>query len=159
MKYLYVPYNKFNPIELSFKGKYVGNDKPIQYLCNNYISLDTETSHINETGWIYQWAFSYYINEENRFLVYGKKPSELIEVLIKIIKVNTYDNKVDSVQKIYQKIKEKNNFAVKGYQINIKHKQDDKKIKQTGKYLPEICEDENALIEKVVTVICVDGKV
>ncbi|MBR3863881.1 MAG: leucine-rich repeat protein [Clostridia bacterium] len=38
-------------------------------------------------------------------------------------------------------------------------KQEWKQIKQTGKFLPEICEDENALIEKVVTVICVDGKV
>ena len=88
MKYLYVPYNKFNPNKLTFKGKYIGNNKPIRYLCNNYISLDTETSHINETGWMYQWAFSYYIDEENRFLVYGRRPSELIETLVKIIKVN-----------------------------------------------------------------------
>ncbi len=37
-------------------------------------------------------------------------------------------------------------------------KQEWKQIKQTGKFLPEISEDENALIENVVNVICVDGK-
>ena len=42
--------------------------------------LDTETSHNhdrkNPIGWIYQWAFVFY-----NFIVYGRRPSELIQAL------------------------------------------------------------------------------
>ena len=55
----------------------------------SYISLDTETSHNHEEdenkllGWIYQWAFTY---EDT--LVYGRRPSELMECFKKIVNVN-----------------------------------------------------------------------
>lgn len=61
-----------------------------KFLSQDYICLDTETSwnHDNDNpiGWIYQWCFSY-----KKTLVYGRKPSELIEALFKIIKVNQID--------------------------------------------------------------------
>ena len=49
--------------------------KGIYYL-NNIVCLDTETSHNDTCGWIYQWAC---INENKLF--YGRKPSEFIELL------------------------------------------------------------------------------
>lgn len=56
-------------------------------LCQDYICLDTETSWNhdlnNPIGWIYQWCFSY-----QGQLICGRKPSELVEALKKIIIVN-----------------------------------------------------------------------
>ena len=49
--------------------------KGIYYL-NNIVCLDTETSHNNNCGWIYQWAC---LNENELF--YGRKPSEFIQLL------------------------------------------------------------------------------
>lgn len=46
----------------------------------HYMCLDTETSHIDDaTGWIYQWSICL---KQNLF-VYGRKPSELIDFLIR----------------------------------------------------------------------------
>ena len=56
-------------------------------LCQDYICLDTETSHNHDEehpiGWIYQWCFSY-----QGQLVCGRTPSELADAIVKIIKVN-----------------------------------------------------------------------
>ena len=49
--------------------------KGIYYL-NNIVCLDTETSHNDTCGWIYQWAC---LNEDELF--YGRKPSEFIDLL------------------------------------------------------------------------------
>ena len=49
--------------------------KGIYYL-NNIVCLDTETSHNDTCGWIYQWAC---LNEDSLF--FGRKPSEFIELL------------------------------------------------------------------------------
>ena len=46
------------------------------YYLNNIVCLDTETSHNNICGWIYQWA----VLDEDA-LYYGRKPSEIIELL------------------------------------------------------------------------------
>lgn len=55
------------------------NHKMTKY-ATRYICLDTETSHINnETGWIYQWAVKF-----GSLYVYGRRPSEIIELLQKI---------------------------------------------------------------------------
>ena len=46
----------------------------------SFICLDTETSHKGNTiGWIYQWAVKF-----GGLYVYGRKPSEIIELLRKI---------------------------------------------------------------------------
>ena len=45
-----------------------------------FICLDTETSHKGNTiGWVYQWAVKF-----SGLYVYGRKPSEIIELLRKI---------------------------------------------------------------------------
>lgn len=92
MKYEYVPNSKFNPSLLKFKGQFIGKGKPIIYKSVDFCSLDTETSYIDETGWIYQWCFSYPVDEENRQLIYGRTPVELIECLEKIIKINNLND-------------------------------------------------------------------
>lgn len=69
----------------------ISTKKRRRYLCMDYICLDTETSWNhdidNPIGWIYQWCFSYK-NE----LICGRKPSELVEALLKVIKVNNIDD-------------------------------------------------------------------
>lgn len=56
-------------------------------LCNDFITLDTETSwnhdEENPVGWIYQWALTYCGK-----VVYGRKPSQLMQVLQLIQRVN-----------------------------------------------------------------------
>lgn len=55
----------FTPIQRNHKYKYYAND---------YMTLDTETSHINdEDSWIYQWAIKF----QGKY-IYGRKPSEII---------------------------------------------------------------------------------
>ena len=52
------------------------NRKIINY-ATNYMTLDTETSHVsNNQAWVYQWA----IKVKNNY-VYGRKPSELIKFM------------------------------------------------------------------------------
>ena len=48
------------------------------FYLNNIVCLDTETSHNDICGWIYQWA----ILDEDA-LYYGRKPSEIIDLLKK----------------------------------------------------------------------------
>ena len=72
--------------------------------------------YINENG-------NYYKNKFGVNDVYA--PNGL-----KIIKYTTYNNKVDSVEKVYNKIKENNPFTVKGYQITINKEEDKKQIKK-----------------------------
>lgn len=54
-------------------------------LCKNYIALDTETSHNHNEEypecWVYQWSFAF-----NHSLYYGRKPSDLIDMLKAIVK-------------------------------------------------------------------------
>lgn len=86
--------------ELVSSWKFVRWDKfvpePIPYsymnkrgdtLCNDFITLDTETSwnhdEENPVGWIYQWALTYCGK-----VVYGRRPSELMSVLCDIKRVN-----------------------------------------------------------------------
>lgn len=47
--------------------------------CREYAVFDSETSHTVEEGWIYQWAFLL----SGRY-VYGRKPSEFIQLLSRI---------------------------------------------------------------------------
>lgn len=55
------------------------NHKFIRY-ATDYFCLDTETSHTDGvTGWIYQWA----ICIKQKGFVYGRKPSELIDFMIR----------------------------------------------------------------------------
>lgn len=75
-----VAYNKDElqfPI-LQFK-KLQRNHKYIKY-ATDFITLDTETSHINTTtGWIYQWAIKF-----RNYYYYGRTPQDLIDVLVLI---------------------------------------------------------------------------
>lgn len=72
----------FSPSVLSFVCNKRGDKTAESWIC-----LDTETSNNHDeenlVGWIYQWCFSY-----GNQLVYGRKPSQLVEALKKIIKVN-----------------------------------------------------------------------
>ena len=55
------------------------NHKMIDY-ATDYATLDTETSHLDLlTSWIYQWA----VKIKNTY-IYGRTPTELIELLIKM---------------------------------------------------------------------------
>lgn len=87
--YRITSWNKFIPQALDIiSDKKWKNKKSI---CNDFMSLDTETSHIEDDtiGWVYQWCFSY--PGEIRTLVYGRKPSQLIASLNKIREVNNLD--------------------------------------------------------------------
>ena len=58
---------------------------------------------------------------------------------LKIVKLTTYDTKLDSVETIYNKIKKENPFTVKGYKITINKETEDenknKKINKTNIYV------------------------
>lgn len=60
-------------------------------LLSEYINLDTETSHNhneeNPKGWVYQWAFG--IGDT---IVYGRYPSELMQVLSDIVQYTKADD-------------------------------------------------------------------
>jgi murein DD-endopeptidase MepM/ murein hydrolase activator NlpD len=43
-----------------------------------------------------------------------------------MVKTNTYDEKLNATEEIYEKIKEKKEFTIKGYTITIKSKEEDK---------------------------------
>lgn len=60
-------------------SKMMRNKRTYLY-CDEYAVLDTETSHIElDEGWIYQWAFKF-----NDQYIYGRKPSEFIQLLEKL---------------------------------------------------------------------------
>lgn len=79
----YVRWDKFVPAPMNSTQM----NKKGDMLCNDFITLDTETSwnhdEENSIGWIYQWAFTY-----QGQVVFGRKPSELIKALKAIEKVN-----------------------------------------------------------------------
>lgn len=55
------------------------NHKMIKY-SNTFATLDTETSHAGECdAWVYQWAVKF-----GGTYIYGRKPSEIIELLIRM---------------------------------------------------------------------------
>lgn len=84
MAYKRINCKDFNPQPIKMFAKYV-NPMRYDHIGEQFITLDTETSHNKENtvGWIYQWAFTY-----NHETVWGRKPSELIECLDKIRRVN-----------------------------------------------------------------------
>lgn len=86
--YKYIKWDQFKPRKLVFSKKQGDFRGP--KIANSYISLDTETSKIEEEnlGWLYQWCFSYPDLGGKRLLVYGRRPSELAEALIKVVSVN-----------------------------------------------------------------------
>lgn len=53
--------------------------KKVYLYCTEFATLDTETSHTDDEGWVYQWAF--YFNHD---FVIGRKPSEFIQLLEKL---------------------------------------------------------------------------
>lgn len=79
---MYTPASDYQP-QTEYKSiKTKSHTKKKEYL-ERWISLDTETSHNHNEqapiGWIYQWAFKF-----GDDIVYGRKPSELIPVLVRI---------------------------------------------------------------------------
>ena len=67
------------PLPILQFGDLQRNHKIIKY-ATTYATLDTETSNDGDgLGWIYQWAFKI-----GRVYIYGRKPSELIELLVRI---------------------------------------------------------------------------
>lgn len=90
-KYEYVSWDDFYPKPLPKYNLFHKKGTPKRTLAKDYMCLDTETSHNGEVGWIYQWAFSYPKPDGNRLIVYGRKPSELREVLHRIKVINGLD--------------------------------------------------------------------
>lgn len=79
----YVRWDKFKPYPMNCTQM----NKKGDTLCDDFITLDTETSwnhdEENPVGWIYQWALTY-----QGTVVFGRKPSELIHTLKEIQRVN-----------------------------------------------------------------------
>lgn len=70
--------NEFKPHPVGFKS-IQRNHKFIEYAVQ-YMTLDTETSHIgDEDAWVYQWAAKW-----RGEYVHGRKPSEIIKLLEKL---------------------------------------------------------------------------
>ena len=92
MIYEYVSWDKFDPTPIEFYNN--TRSKRVSIIGKDFMSLDTETSADDEDdekkkiAWIYQWSFSYPKDEETRYLVYGRKPTQLVSALVKIHKVN-----------------------------------------------------------------------
>lgn len=76
-------WDKFKPQPLPYSYMNKRGDT----LCDDFITLDTETSwnhdEENPVGWIYQWALTY-----KGEVVYGRRPSELLAALNEIKRVN-----------------------------------------------------------------------
>lgn len=90
MQYIYTHFKDFKPHKLHFVRQ-EGNTPIPRFICRDFMSLDTETSKTDDLtdAWMYQWCFSYpSIIKDSRLLVYGRRPSEQAEALIKIIEVN-----------------------------------------------------------------------
>ena len=76
----YLPFVKFE--------KWSQNKTLYEYAAD-FAVLDTETSHADlETAWVYQWAVKW-----RGQYIYGRKPSELIELLVKMRDVYKLNNK------------------------------------------------------------------
>ena len=95
MEYIPISWEAFTPHALSKHYLYHKKGTPKRTLAKDYICLDTETStNINEAGvetpmgWIYQWCLSYPKEGGVRWLVYGRRPSELTETLERIRYIN-----------------------------------------------------------------------
>lgn len=70
--------NEYRPQTVAFKS-IQRNHKYIDF-STSYMTLDTETSHINdEDSWIYQWAVKF-----RGSYIYGRRPSEIIALLQKL---------------------------------------------------------------------------
>ena len=87
--YILTPFDKFKPHKLSQSST---NGQRRTFVCDDFASLDTETSKELETedGWLYQWCFSYPSQPPmiKRQLVFGRKPSDLAKTIKKISDVN-----------------------------------------------------------------------
>lgn len=113
--YIYIKWDKFKPRKLIFtkkRGDYKGPK-----IANSFISLDTETSKIedNNLGWMYQWCFSYPAGNNSRYLVYGRKPSELAEALIKVVSVNGMNTDTKKLLPVYIHNLSYDYFYIKDY--------------------------------------------
>lgn len=84
-----ISWKDFRPLALHFMRQRGQSKRPV-YMASSFIGLDTETSKIEaeNIGWLYQWCFSYPKGNGERWLVYGRRPSELAEALIKVISKN-----------------------------------------------------------------------
>lgn len=72
--------SEFEPPMLHFKN--LQRNHKITKFATDYICLDTETSKTDvATGWIYQWA----ICIKQKIFVYGRTPSELMDLLVKLM--------------------------------------------------------------------------
>lgn len=52
-------------------------NKRVYLYAEEFATIDTETSHTDTRAWVYQWAVLF-----NGFYIYGRKPSEIIDLLI-----------------------------------------------------------------------------
>lgn len=79
---MYISFETYQPSQFYKTVKSKSNQSKTEYL-SRWISLDTETSHNHEhdnpIGWVYQWSFKF--GDE---VVFGRKPSELMQVLARI---------------------------------------------------------------------------
>ena len=95
MKRTYVSWDDFSPSPF---GEIIANKQTGDILCDDIVCLDTETSHNhdenNPIGWVYQWAFTY-----KDLIVYGRKPSQLVEAFMKIIEANDLYGGVEKPKK------------------------------------------------------------
>lgn len=77
-----IKYSDFSPVRLPELSK-----KDKKKFARDFICLDTETANNhdldNPVGWIYQWCFSY-----QNALIYGRTPTQLMECLLKISRIN-----------------------------------------------------------------------
>lgn len=74
-------YTTDETILTSVKFEPWNNNKRVYYYAADFAVLDTETSHSDiSTAWVYQWAVKW-----NGQYIYGRKPSELIKLLRKMI--------------------------------------------------------------------------
>lgn len=84
-QYNIVQYSDFHPQPSNIIP--VGKSKKKNTYYEDYIALDTETSHNHDIdkpiAWIYQWSFKYQNN-----IVYGRTPTQLVQSLRKIVEVN-----------------------------------------------------------------------
>ena len=62
------------PVELHFHKK--RRNKRTYLFAEEFITLDTETSHTDTLAWIYQWSARI-----NDVYVYGRKPQEIVQLL------------------------------------------------------------------------------
>ena len=70
--------DEFKPKMLTFKD--LQRNHKVKKYATDYMTLDTETSHINdEDSWLYQWAVKF----QDQY-IYGRKPSEIIDLFTKI---------------------------------------------------------------------------